>query len=110
MQFFRVGTKDQNGLWYDQAGNFTGLIHNQLNFCKNSELKMDFHGEVSGYLSAATSMEELYNWFPPEDIKRLQEIGYSILLYEANDFKFYDRFQHYLIKQHGSILTAEIKL
>lgn len=39
--FYRVcNLETYQGLWYDYKGNFTGLIHNEFNFCANSELKM----------------------------------------------------------------------
>ena len=108
MEFFRVGnTVTKQGLWYSQEGIFTGLIHNQFSFCKNSELAMDFDPEIVGFLSAATSMEELYKWFPVEDILQLQKRGYGIQIYESNNYKFYERFQHYVIDKSTAILLPK---
>lgn len=35
--FYRVCNHEtEQGLWYSFNGNFTGLIHNEFNFCKNN--------------------------------------------------------------------------
>lgn len=99
-QFYRVcNEQTQQGLWYDINGNFTGLIHNKFNFCLNNKLKMDYDPEIVGWLSAADSLDMLYNWFTPTDIVQLQTKGWFINVYETEQFKFYDRFQHPIIKQ-----------
>lgn len=107
--FFRVGnTATNQGLWYDQEGNFTGLIHNELNFCSCSEVLMNFDEEVSGYLSCTESLEDLYIWFSKEDLKSLKEHGYEIYLYSSEDYTYYDRFEHYLINQKTSKIIGKI--
>ena len=48
--YYRVCNKDTlQGLWYAINGEFTGLIHNDFNFCQNTSLKMDFDTELVGY-------------------------------------------------------------
>jgi hypothetical protein len=110
-QFYRVcNEQTQQGLWYAFDGNFTGLIHDKFNFCKNNELKMDFDPELVGYLSATDELDTLYQWFTKEDILRLQQHGWFIYMYETEDYKFYDRFQHYVINQTNSKLIKKIIL
>lgn len=109
--FYRVcNPETEQGLWYDFKGNFTGLIHNEFNFCKNTELKMDFDEELVGYLSATDSLEVLYNWFTKEDILKLQEKGWFIHVYETDDFKFYEKFQHQVINQTKSKIISKLVL
>jgi hypothetical protein len=109
--FYRVCHIDTlQGLWYDYEGNFTGLIHNELNFCANSELRMDFDPELVGWLSAVETIETLFNWFTEEDIKRLENLGWFIHEFEVIDYKFYDKFQHIAIKQDTSKVLRLIKL
>lgn len=111
MKFYRVcNPETQQGLWYDFNGEFTGLIHDQFNFCTNNELRMDFDPELQGYLSATDSLDTLFNWFTKEDILKLQDHGYYIHVYETEDFKFYERFQHQIISQHNSKIVKQIKL
>ncbi len=106
--FYRVSNIDTNqGLWYAFDGSFTGLIHNQFNFCKNNELQMPFDEELVGYLSATDSLETLWNWFTKEDIQELQKHGYYIHEYETDDYKFYDKFQHWVISQKNSKLIGK---
>lgn len=101
--YFRVCHKDTlQGLWYAFNGEFTGLIHNEFSFCANTELAMDFDPEIVGWLSATDSLDTLWNWFTKEDISRLQEHGWFIHEFEAEDVKFYERFQHTIIKQDTS--------
>ena len=105
--FYRVANEATGqGLWYNILGKFTGLIHKEFDFCKNKDLKMDFDSELVGWLSAADSLEGLYHWFSKEDIKKLQLHGWFIYKYETNDYKFYDRFQHFVIKA-GSLKFRE---
>lgn len=86
--FYRVcNPHTEQGLWYHFNGKFTGLIHNQFNFCKNNELKMDFDEELVGWLSATDSLESLYNWFTKEDIIKLQKHGWFIYKYEDEKSK-----------------------
>jgi hypothetical protein len=110
-KFFRVSHEEtQQGLWYDFSGKFTGFIHDKFNFCKNNDLKMDFDETIVGYLSATPDLESLFNWFSVDDVKKLQEHGYYIHVFETNDFKFYDRFQHYVINQTKSKVLEKIVL
>jgi len=109
--FYRVcNTSTQQGLWYHFNGTFTGLIHNEFKFCQNNELKMDFDPEIVGWLSAVEELEDLWKWFTKEDIIELQRYGWFIHIYETSDYKFYDRFQHLIIKQDTSVLKSIIKI
>lgn len=101
-QFYRIANPNGEGVWYDRSGNFTGRIHNEFNFCKNSELEMEFDETIVGYLSAAESLEDLKVWFPDEDIEQLRRFGYNIVVYEAIDYKWYEKFKHYVIHQETS--------
>ena len=109
--FYRVSNiETQQGLWYDFDGIFTGLIHDKFAFCTNKDLKMDFDETIQGYLSAVPTLENLYQWFTFEDIIRLQEHNYFIHVYEADDYKFYDRFQHHVINQHTSRVITRLTI
>lgn len=106
--FLRVAKEDSaQGLWYDQKGNFTGLIHNEFDFCKNSELKMPFDKNTVGFLSAADSLDALFEWFPIGDIVKLQEHGYYLTAYKSSDYKYHNG--HWLINQKTSELVEQIK-
>ncbi|HYH14952.1 MAG TPA: hypothetical protein VD794_07025 [Flavisolibacter sp.] len=101
--FYRVAhLNNQQGLWYNPNGEFTGLIHKQFTFCKNTDLKMPFDPEIVGYLSATKTLEELYLWFPKSDIEKLEEFGYRITVYSASDYKQYKN--HWLINQQTSVV------
>ena len=109
--FYRVCNENtQQGLWYNFDGNFTGLIHNEFSFCQNKDLEMDFDEELVGWLSAVEKLDDLWQWFSQEDIKKLQEHGWYIFEYKANDYKFYERFQHLVIKQDTSKVIRKIEL
>jgi len=109
--FYRVcNTDTKQGLWYNQDGEFTGLIHSDFNFCRNSELKMDFDEELPGYMSVTDEYDTLFNWFSKEDILKLQKHGYYIHVYESDDYKFYNRFQHWVVNQESAKLVERIEL
>lgn len=99
--FYRVANiKTKQGLWYDSNGEFTGLIHNEFNFCQNKDLRMPFDMDLVGWLSATDSLEDLFNWFPKKDIEKLEQHGWYITVYEADDFKEYKN--HLVISQETS--------
>lgn len=109
--FYRVAHPEtQQGLWYDMQGNFTGSIHGKYDFCHASVLQMPFDPELTGYLSAADSLEHLLTWFPKEDIMRLQEDGFRIHIYEADDYKHYVPYDHNVINQKTSRLIGILEL
>ena len=109
--YYRVCHKDTlQGLWYTFNGDFTGLIHNEFNFCQNKDLKMDFDEEIVGWLSATESLESLWQWFSKEDIIELQKYGWYIHEFEAKDCRFYERFQHFVIKQESAKVLKVIEL
>lgn len=101
--FYRVCHEHSlRGLWYDYQGSFTGIIHNEFDFCLHNELKMDFDPELVGWLSATESLDDLFKWFPISDILKLQQEGWYLHKFVATDVKFYDRFQHMVINQETS--------
>lgn len=107
--FFRIGN-NKEGLWYNQKGEFTGLIHTKYSNLVNSKLEMPFDEELVGFISVADSMEHLYQWFSVEDIQELQKSGYKILEYESDDVKFYERFQHNVIRMETAVLVNEFTI
>lgn len=109
--FYRVCNQHTlRGLWYDFNGKFTGIIHNEFNFCKHKDLEMDFDPELVGWLSATDTLDKLFEWFPPSDIIKLQDEGWYLHKFVATDVKFYDRFQHLVIKQETSKSIGRIVL
>ena len=108
-KFYRVcNINNRQGLWYDQDGNFTGLIHNEFNFCKNCTLQMPFDPDIIGYLSATDTLETLFDWFTMEDIQQLENFGFCIHEYDAVDYKFYQN--HWVINQATSIVVQKIDI
>jgi hypothetical protein len=107
--FYRVGTDSTEGLWYNKEGVHTGLIHTEFNWLSASSLIMPFELELIGYISVADSLEHLYNWFTRDEILKLQENGFSISEYIADDYKFYDLYKHNVINKN-SVLHNKIKL
>lgn len=101
MIFYRVAHNETGqGLWYDNAGNYTGLIRDVYSFCKNTRLPMPFDPEVRGWLSATRSMDELFEWFPQCDIIQLERYGYYATEYKAAFARKYEN--HWLIHAQTS--------
>ena len=107
--FYRVGTDSTEGLWYNKEGVHTGLIHREFSWLGASSLVMPYETDLVGYLSVAYSLEHLYFWFTRDEILKLQEVGFFIYEYIAEDYKFYDLYKHNVINQN-SILHNKIKL
>jgi hypothetical protein len=107
--FYRVANLEtKQGLWYDYQGKFTGLIHDKFSFCKNKDLQMPYDTEVVGWLSSTETLDELMNWFDINDIAKLEEYGYRVVMYEATEYKFHNN--HWLIKQEGSVFIKHIDI
>lgn len=107
--FYRIANnKTKQGLWYDYEGNFTGLIHNTYNFCGASALPMPFDQTLVGWLSTTDKLETLFLWFTKEEIKKLEESGYELTVYEATDYKVYEN--HWVINQATSIIKVTIPI
>jgi hypothetical protein len=105
--FFRVcNLTTQQGLWYDFDGTFTGLIHDRFSFCQNKDLRMDFDPDLVGWLSAVERLDDLWKWFSKEDVIKLQTHGWYINEYLASEYRFYERFQHMVIKQSTSVYVG----
>ena len=107
--FYRIAHKETHqGLWYDSNGNFTGLIHNEFNFCANTKLPMPFDPDIVGWLSATSSLDDLFKWFSKKDIEKLEKHGWFITVYEAEKFKQYKN--HLVICQETSVVKHCIYL
>jgi hypothetical protein len=104
--FYRVGTDSKEGLWYNQDGEFTGLIHTEFKWVNASNLIMPFEQELVGYISVADSLQHLYQWFSEDELIKLRKIGFKIFEYEATDYKFYDLYKHNVICQKTSVITG----
>ena len=103
--FYRVGTTDQSGMWYDNKGKFHGAMNSPaFKMLKCNKVEMPFCKETVGYLSAAESIEELENWFTKEDMKILEPLGFKILHYEVTDYKWHKVNNHWLINKKSSKL------
>ena len=103
--FYRVNhIRTQQGLWYSEKGEFTGLIHDKFDFCQNTSLRMDYDPEIVEYVSVVESLDQLYAWFSKEDIVKLQTHGWYIHQYRSDDYKWYDRFKHYVMNQQSAKL------
>lgn len=107
--FFRVANiETQQGLWYDYDGEFTGLIHNEFDFCENSELPMPYNEDIRGWLSAVEDLDDLWFWFPKKDLIRLQEHGWYVYAYQAAAWKTHEN--HVVIKQETAIPILRIEI
>jgi hypothetical protein len=105
--YYRIAHEaTHQGLWYDSKGNFTGYIHDRFNFCMNTDLPMPFDPDLVGWLSATDSLDDLFNWFSKDDIKQLEEHGWFITIYEADNVKQYRN--HLVICQETSIVKEII--
>lgn len=108
-RFYRTcNTESKRGLWYNYDGTFSGIIHDDFKFCTNSDLKMEFDPKLVGWLSTCDTLEGVYQWFSKESIIELQKRGWYIHEFEATQYRFYDRFQHHIIKQDTSKLIRKI--
>ena len=110
-KYYRVCHKDTfQGLWYNFKGEFTGLIHGQLNFCEANSLQMEFDETIVGWLSAVEDLKDLWAWFSKKDVEQLQKHGWFIHEFESTESRFYERFKHTIIKQDASRVIRVIEI
>lgn len=108
--FFRIGTEDKEGLWYNNKGEHTGRIHSEFSFCNASKMEMPLDEKLVGFLSAAESMKDLFKWFTKEEIIKLQEKGFHVYEYESSDYKYYFNFKHYVFLEETATLKNKFTL
>ena len=107
--YYRIPNAETGqGLWYDEKGNFTGLIHNEFDFCMNKDLPMPFDEDLVGWLSATDSLDDLFNWFSKDDIEKLEPFGWFITVYEAEKVKQYKN--HLVICEKTSKVIDRLSL
>ncbi len=96
------------GLWYSIGGVFINRIQQEFSFCKASSMSMEFDPEMVGWLSATESLEVLFQWFSREEILKLQESGFRVVIFEATEYRQYNG--HWLIKQGSSVIAETVVL
>jgi len=104
--FYRVGTLDNRGLWYDKDGTYSGRMSKEFSFCKNANLPMPFNPELVGFLSVTDTLEQLTEWLPVIDAEKLRYHGFQVYEFEATNYRAYEN--HYLICQKTSIIKREL--
>lgn len=101
--FFRIGNMyTQDGLWYNQDGEYTGLIHKDYEYCRSSKLPMKFDKDIVGYLSATETFSDLLNWFPISDIHQLEMKDFRVCIYQSDDYKQHNG--HWLISKDSKLV------
>lgn len=108
-RFYRVANIETNqGLWYNWDGEYTGLIHNEFDFCENRDLPMPYDKRLVGWLSATQTLDDIWYWFPKEDLHRLQKHGWYLYEYIASKYK--DHENHQVIDQQTSVPVIRLIL
>lgn len=111
---FRIeNPEDMNGMWYNKQGIFMKTI----NILCPDGIAKDFpmpenlalhrkDGEV--WNSGGKSLENMNQWFTPEDAKSLMNKGFKLFQFEVNMYQELDR--EILFCRKGIIHTKEIPL
>jgi hypothetical protein len=71
---------------------------------------MPFDDELVGWLSAVENIEDMWRWFTEEDVKELQKHGWHIHEYVVDNYRFYDKFRHWVICQKTSKINKRIEI
>lgn len=102
--FYRVGTQDGGGMWYNPDGTYHGRIHEeQFKKLQCHNVPMPFDEGILGYLSVADSLEGLAAWFNDADMAILEPLGFKVLAYEATDYRVHQN--HWIINQQTSVIV-----
>ena len=107
--FYRVHHPRDLGLWYNGKAEFTNEIE-KLDL-KCAKLDMSFDDNCAGgFISCTDTLDNLYNWFSREELLKLVDNGYDVLVFKAEESKFHEKFKHHLFKKEGSIIVAKINI
>lgn len=109
MRFYRIQHPEGLGLWYNTSGEFKEEIAKMDVACKDLEMGYDEQC-AGGYHSATDSLKSLFEWFSPEEIVDLQKLSYFINVYDSEDFKFCDKYNHWLFSKHNYKHVATIDI
>ena len=107
--FYRVHHPRELGLWYNDKGEFTHEIGKlELNV---ADLEMDKNEECDGnFLSCTHSLDSLFDWFSRKELFKLKDAGYDICIFKSDNFKFHEKYKHFLFQRKGSLLVAKINI
>ena len=108
-RFFRIENLEDKdgGLWYNSRGEYTGKIKKDYRFCKAHVLEMPFDEKAVGYRSVCDKLEDLEEWFSEECLQGLKKHGFSLSVYESNDYKHHNG--HYHMKCSTAKLIGKIE-
>lgn len=93
-KLYRVGQgTTKRGLWYDDEGYETGIIHTLTNAAA-AKLPMDphpiFRMDEKKWVSATNSLENLRRWFSAADMIELAERGFELMELEVTGHMVFD--------------------
>lgn len=71
---------------------------------------MEFDETIVGWLSAVEDLKDLWSWFSKKDVEQLQKHGWFIHEFESTESRFYERFNHTIIKQDASKVIRVIEI
>lgn len=107
--FYRVHHPKGLGLWYNQDGAFTSMVTKLNVNCKDLDMSHDDEC-VGGYLSCTDSLDTLLQWFSKEEITMLSEHGYELVVFESDNYKMCNKYNHHLIHATSAKQIAAITL
>lgn len=109
-KLYRVGKRiaDDQGLWYDKDGNYTGLIHT-VPGAAAAALPMGFdpifRADGQRWISVTDTPAALPNWFSRDDMRVLFPRGYDVMEIEVLRYRrfFFEGFQHEVYSKDDEI-------
>lgn len=90
MKIYRIENPETNsGMWYNECGEFEPFIET-LTDGKCADLPMDWHERYGRdgvrWFSGCNNLEDLKGWFSHQDAKELIDAGYSLFVFECDEY------------------------
>lgn len=102
------------GLWYNQFGEKTDFIVNEIKEAQCRDLPMDIDQETYGdggrWYSACDNIVDMRNWFSVTDLQQFKQAGYGLYLFEVPEYRMAYGHAIFLREKVIEVVEAPISL
>lgn len=104
----RVNGKNGDSVWYKKDGTPRADFRERFPWFHNVNMPMPFDPDHVGYVSVVENIEDLMDWCNESDITEFEKQGYSITIYETDNYK--EHKNHMVAKKDSLKFICFLKL
>lgn len=101
------------GLWYNQFGEKTDYIKNEIKDAQCADLPMDFdpaYSDGGKWFSGCDNIVDMRNWFSVTDLQQFKQAGYGLYLFEVPEYRMANGHAIFLREKAIEVVEADISL